>query len=124
MAGALQQVLERMFAALDRADPDGMVTEAHPDFQALDEISRNWIRGRDSVREYVRGMLGQVRDVRSELRDVQEETWGDAGVLTCWLEQDYTLEEERHHISAPTSVSFRREDGAWKMVAFHSAPLP
>ena len=53
-----------------------------------------------------------------------EVIWGDAGVLTCWLEQDYTFKGTKQHISAPTTVVFRRDNGAWKMVVFESIPLP
>jgi ketosteroid isomerase-like protein len=28
------------------------------------------------------------------------------------------------HISAPTTMILRRDDGAWKLVLFHSIPLP
>ena len=39
-------------------------------------------------------------------------------------EQDYTLEGNAQHVSAPmTTVLHRRGDG-WKMVLFHSIPLP
>lgn len=65
-----------------------------------------------------------VDDVNSELRDVRETVFGDAGVVTCWLEQDYTLEGKRQHISALTTVVLRRADDGWKMVLFHSIPLP
>jgi ketosteroid isomerase-like protein len=58
------------------------------------------------------------------MKDVHEVVWGDAGFLTFWLEQDYTLDGTRHHISAPTSVALRREGGHWKVVLFHSVPLP
>ena len=49
---------------------------------------------------------------------------GDTGVVTCWLEQDYTLSGERHHVSAPTSIIFRRGGQGWEIVLFQSIPLP
>jgi ketosteroid isomerase-like protein len=72
----------------------------------------------------VRQLVTAVQDVRSELRDVRETTWGDAGLVTCWLEQDYTLEGTRQHISAPTSAVLRRDGAGWRIVLFHSIPLP
>jgi ketosteroid isomerase-like protein len=44
--------------------------------------------------------------------------------LTCWLNQDYTLEGSAQHVSAPTTIVFRRVDGEWKLALFHSIPLP
>ena len=63
-------------------------------------------------------------DVRTELRDAEERVWGDTGMLTCWLDQDYTMEGNAQHVSAPTTIVFRREGGEWKLALFHSIPLP
>ena len=68
--------------------------------------------------------MGAVSDLRTELRDAEEHIWGDVGVLTCWLNQDYTLEGSAQHVSAPTTIVFRRVDGEWKLALFHSIPLP
>jgi len=70
------------------------------------------------------GLMTSVGDVHTELRDVRESVSGDSGVLTCRLEQDYTLEGKSQHVSAPTTVLFRRREERWKMALFHSIPLP
>ena len=44
--------------------------------------------------------------------------------MTCWLEQNDVLDGQVQHVSAPTSMMFRREDGTWKAVLIHSIPLP
>jgi uncharacterized protein (TIGR02246 family) len=124
MAGELEAVARQMLAAVDRNDAEGIMRTAADDIVGIDEISRRWLRGRAAVGEYVRQLVTAVQDVRSELRDVQEAVWGDVGLVTCWLEQDYTLEGKRQHVSAPTSVVLRREGAAWRVVLFHSIPLP
>jgi ketosteroid isomerase-like protein len=124
MAGELENVANDLMAALDSQDLDRMVEAIGEDAQGVDEISRRWLRGRDELDGYLRQMIGAVSGVRSELRDAQERVWGDVGVLTCWLEQDYTLEGNAQHISAPTTIVLRREGGTWKVVLFHSIPLP
>jgi hypothetical protein len=50
--------------------------------------------------------------------------WGDVGLLTCWLDQAYTLDGEPQQISAPTSVVLRQIDGAWRIALIHTVPLP
>ena len=59
-----------------------------------------------------------------EIRDPEERVWGDVGVLTCWLEQSYTMDGSAQQVSAPTTLVFRQEGGAWKIALFHSIPLP
>jgi uncharacterized protein (TIGR02246 family) len=124
MAGELETTARKLVSALDALDLDAMMRLATDDAQGIDEISRRWMRGRDELEAYLRQMTSAVSDVRTELRDVEERTWDDSGVLTCWLEQDYTMEGARHHISAPTTVVLRREGGEWRLALFHSIPLP
>ena len=85
-------------------------------------ISRRWIRGSE-LESHLRQMLDQVNDVHTRLRDVTERVWDDTGVLTCWLEQRYTIEGAEQQISAPTTLVFRRSNGNWKLALFHSVPL-
>ncbi len=72
----------------------------------------------------MRELATQVSDIDTTLRDVNERVWGDVGVVTCWLDQTYTFEGEVVRISAPTTLLFRSEAGQWKLVLFHSVPLP
>ena len=47
----------------------------------------------------------------------------DMAAVRRRLEQDYTLQGKRAHISAPTTVVLRREGTAWRIALFHSIPL-
>jgi uncharacterized protein (TIGR02246 family) len=124
MTGELEAVVRDMFNALDRNDADAMMRAGDNDIQGIDEISRHWMRGFEEVGAYVKQMASAVQDVHSEIRDARETAWGDTGLVTFWLEQDYTLEGRPEHISAPTTVVLRRQDGDWRIVLFHSIPLP
>jgi uncharacterized protein (TIGR02246 family) len=124
MAGELEAVVRGMFAALDRKDFASLLREIGDDVQGVDEISRHWLRSREEIAAYFRQFETAIQDIHSELRDVHEKSWGDTGLVTCWLEQDYTLEGQRQHVSAPTSVVLRRDDGRWQIVLLHSIPLP
>lgn len=123
MVGDLTTVVQRMFDALDKADVDAGLALIGSDAQGIDEISRKWMRGGGELTVYVRHLMEVVSDVHSEIHDVHEVEWGDTGIVTFWLEQDYTLEGERSHVSAPTTCVLRREGGEWKMTLFHSIPL-
>ena len=124
MAGELEAVIRQMFDALEKKDAATIMQLSTDDTQGVDEISRHWMRGRDELGAYIGQLMAMVNEVHSELRDVRETMWGDTGIATFWLEQDYTLEGRRQHVSAPTSVVLRREDDGWRMVLFHSVPLP
>jgi hypothetical protein len=124
MAGELSAIVQRLFDALDKGDAATATGMVGSGAQGIDEISRKWMRGPGEVTDYVRRLFTMASDVHSELLDVHEVEWDDTGVVTFWLEQDYTLEGERDHVSAPTTVVFRREGGQWKVALFHSLPLP
>jgi ketosteroid isomerase-like protein len=124
MPGELEQATNELMAALDAKDVDRLMRGAADDAQGVDELSRRWLRGRNELDAYLRQLMGAVDDVRTELRDTHEQTWNDTGLLTCWIDQDYTLDGEPQHVSAPTTMVFRRQEGAWKLTLFHSIPLP
>jgi uncharacterized protein (TIGR02246 family) len=124
MAGELEAVVLEMFDALRRKDADALARFAADDSQGVDEISRRWLRGRDEMTRYIGGLLEMVDDVESKLQDVHEKVYGDVGLVTFWLEQDYTLEGARQHVSAPTTVVLRRMGESWKLALFHSIPVP
>jgi ketosteroid isomerase-like protein len=124
VAGALETVARRFTTSLDALDVEAMVGVLGDDVEGVEEISRQWLRGRDAVVGYIRELATQVSDIRTELRDVNERVWGDVGVVTCWLDQTYTYEGAPVRISAPTTLLFRSDAGQWKLVLFHSVPLP
>ena len=124
MSGELESVANGFVAALDSMDVDRILETATEDAQGVDEISRRWLRGRSELDSYLRQLMGAVSNVKTELRDAEERVWGDTGLLTCWLEQDYTMEGNAQHVSAPTTIAFHREGGEWKLALFHSIPLP
>lgn len=123
MPGQLERTARELLSALDIMDVERLLQLMAEDAQGVDEISRRWMRGRDEIEAYLRQVAAAITDIRTEIRDVDEREWGDTGVLTCWFEQDYTLEGVRQHISAPTTMVFRREGGAWKVALLHSIPL-
>ena len=122
--GELQAALDQFFAAFERGDGDALAAGITSDAQGVDEISRRWLRGPEEVRAYARQLVSMVSGVRTVFSDGNEIIDGGTGLLTCWMEQDYQLDGASQHVSAPTTVFFRRDSGAWKMSLFHSIPLP
>jgi ketosteroid isomerase-like protein len=122
--GALESATTQLFEALDRKDVETLAKSLAQDAQGVDEISRRWMRGKDAIGMYFRETMTMVEDIHSTMNDVHETVNGDIGFVTCWLEQDYTLEGKRTHVSAPTTLAFRREGGGWKVLLIHTIPLP
>ena len=124
MGGALESETLRLFDALDRKDVEALSQSLARDVQQVDEIARRWMRGADALEAYFREMMPMVNEIHSMVSDVHETVQGDLGFVTCWLEQDYTLEGKPTHVSAPTTLAFRRDGDAWKILLLHSVPLP
>ena len=123
MSGELERAAASFVADLDSLDRDRILARLGEDVQAVDEVSRQWLRGADALRDYIGGLVAAVSEVHTELRDGEERLWGDTGVYTCWIEQRYVLEGTAQQISAPTTLVFRRQGADWKLVLFHSIPL-
>lgn len=124
MPDELTKIATDFFAALDALDAGRMKELLGADVQTVDEISRRWLRGRGAVDDYLREVIPAVSGVATQIRDTEERIWGETGVLTCWIDQDYTMNSTSQHISAPTTLVLRRDGGAWKLVLWHSIPLP
>jgi ketosteroid isomerase-like protein len=123
MGAELEQELRDFFGGLDRMELEPLVERLTDDMQGVDEISRRWTRGKSEFAAKVGVLTEKVSDLRTEITEIVEHVWGDTGVVTCWIEQDYNFEGAAQHVSAPTTVVFRRADGAWKMALFHSIPV-
>lgn len=123
MAGPLEPIAVQFTESLDALDVDGLVSVLADDVEGVEEISRQWLRGRDAVEGYLRQLVTQVSDLHSVMRDVNERVWGDVGALTFWLDQTYSYQGEGIQIAAPTTLLFRRDGDEWKIALFHSVPL-
>ncbi|GAA1642285.1 hypothetical protein GCM10009744_35360 [Kribbella alba] len=119
----LEATVRKLMDAFDRKDFDTITAMATDDAQAVDEISRRWIRSGKELDEYFAEVGPAIEDLSSELNDLHERNWGDTGLVTCWLEQDYLFDGVQEHVSAPTTVVLRRIDGEWRIALIHSVPL-
>ena len=122
MAGELEKRVREAMRKIDAKDWDGLSQMATEDMRGVDEVTRKWTLGKKAIIDGLRE--APIEDIRSDLRDVNEVTWGDAGLVTCWIEQDYRLEGKPIHLSAPTTFLFRRMGSDWRVALFHSVPLP
>jgi len=125
MAGELEAIVRKIFDAVDRKDVDALHQLSDDDIQGVDEASRKWLRGRDAADGHWRAGLMAVDDIRTLLGDFSEATFGEAGLVTYWMEQDYTLDGNAVHVSGPATAVFRRRGDEWKAVLlFHSVSSP
>ncbi|HKC91841.1 MAG TPA: nuclear transport factor 2 family protein [Candidatus Limnocylindria bacterium] len=122
MAGELTKRVRDMMGKMDAKDWDALNQMATDDLQGVDEITRQWTHGRKKIIDGLRE--APIEDLRTEVRDINESTWGDTGLVTCWIEQDYTYQGKPQHVSAPTTLLFRKFGSDWRMTLFHSVPLP
>ena len=120
----VEQTVRDLFASFDRVDGAAMKAAMTGDAQAVDEISRAWLRDPASLGGYFDGLAEVVSAVRTELHDLHVVEWGDSAVATMWLEQDYTMAGTPEHVSAPTTVVLRREPDRWRTALVHTVPLP
>jgi ketosteroid isomerase-like protein len=122
-ADSPSDLVHEMFAALDQLDFDALAASMTVDCEGIDELSRRWLRGSDEVLAQLREMESAISGIRSQISDLTERITGDTATVTCWVEQDYTYDGQDVHVSAPTTVGFRREGSRWKCCLFHSVPM-
>jgi ketosteroid isomerase-like protein len=116
-------LVRTFFEAFDRLDFDALLTYTAEDAQGVDEISRRWLRGREDIAAYMQSLAGAVGDVGTTLSDLHERRYGDTAVVTCWIEQDYTLDGQATHVSAPCTIVLRADGSTWKTALLSAVPL-
>lgn len=121
---SLQEAVSRLLEHLDAMELEALGGMVDDEVQGVDEIARRWMRGRPAIEGYFSQLKDTVSDVRSRMSDIEEDAWGDAGLVTFVLDQTYTLDGQQQTISAPTSIVFRRRGSDWKIVLIHTVPLP
>ena len=84
-------VVRELFDAVDQLDFDRMLSTIAEDAQSVEETSKRWLRSKEEIGEHFEELEGAVSEVRSELRDIDQQVWGDCALVTCWLEQEYRL---------------------------------
>ncbi|MEB3165870.1 MAG: nuclear transport factor 2 family protein [Cyanobacteriota bacterium] len=118
------QILHDLFAALDRKEAEQILALMSPDIVMVDEISRRWLRGKDSVARQLNTVLAAAGMVHSQLSDLQSKALGsDAFLCTGWLDQSYTLNGDELTISAPLTACLTASDDSWVVVSLHAIPL-
>ena len=120
---ALEQETYRLFELLDALDISGLGAVLADDAQAVDELTRSWMRGRAALEAHFARLPEMVADVRSTPSDLSATVWGDVGLVTLLLDQTYTADGAIQRISAPTSLIFRRQGEGWKLALVHSVPI-
>ena len=63
MGGALETATRQYFNFVDRKDAEAIIREGTEDIQAVDEISRRWMRGIDEFGAYLRQLVNMVDDI-------------------------------------------------------------
>jgi ketosteroid isomerase-like protein len=119
----LEQATRQVLTLLDALDIHGLSAMLTDDAQGVDEITRGWTRGRAAFDEYFSKLEGEVTDVRSQIRDLHAEAWGDVGLVTFVLDQTYKRSGEDQAIAAPTTIVFRQRGDGWKAALIHSVPF-
>ncbi len=114
---------EEFFRHHDAKDVDYLHAAFADDAQAVDEIARSWFRGRAALDKYLADNLPRIEEMHSVIEDHSIARWNDVEVETFMLRQHYAFDGVPYDIEAPTTMIWRREDGAWRLVLVHTVPL-
>jgi transcriptional regulator with XRE-family HTH domain len=90
---SIEQALMELFTNLDREDFDGVASRLDDDVELADEITGEWLRGKERVAAYLRASKGVVTDVQSRISSLSTR-WltGTVGLATFTARQHYSLD--------------------------------
>jgi ketosteroid isomerase-like protein len=123
MSEDFKKIVIEMFKSLDSLDTEAVVKNFSDDVEQVDELTQKWSRGKAICVAAISGMMTSVTDIKSQVSDLNVISSSDMAVVTCTLNQSYTFDGKSSSIVAPTTIAFRLESGAWKVVLLHSVPF-
>jgi transcriptional regulator with XRE-family HTH domain len=116
----IYDALAGLFEHLDAERWDSLAARLHEDVQLADEVTADWLRGRERVAAYLRAQTGIVTHVRSDVRP-GESRWltEEIGVVTFVDHARYRLEGVEQRVDLTGTALFNFEEGDWRLLLFH-----
>jgi transcriptional regulator with XRE-family HTH domain len=119
-SAALESALFAFFEDIDHERFDRMAGRLDPHVELADELTGEWLRGKERVAAYLRAQKGVVTDVSSRLGSLSSR-WltDDVGLMTFEVEQRYSLDgvPRREALTGTAIFSFRGEHA--RLLLFH-----
>lgn len=116
---------KKLFKHFDHQEFEELKGMFADDGQGVDEISRGWLRGKNSLDKYFKKLQDMgVADIHSKLRDFSVKEWKETALVTCVTEQTYRAGGEQVSITAPVSILYQRNGAQWKIALIHAVALP
>jgi transcriptional regulator with XRE-family HTH domain len=120
----VETALNEWLGALDAEAWDVVADWLDEDVQLADELTTEWLRGRDRVGAYLRASEGIVTDIVSTPSGVSVADLGPGSALATFsLHQRYRLDGEPRDEQSTGCAAFTVREGRLTLSLFHLAPV-
>lgn len=120
----VETALNEWLGALDAESWDVVADWLDDDVQLADELTTEWLRGRDRVGAYLRASEGIVTDIVSTPSRVSVADLGpDRALVTFSLHQRYRLDGEQRDEHSTGCAAFTVREDRLILSLFHLAPV-
>lgn len=117
-------VINSLLDALAAGDVSAVLAHYSDDAEGIDEISRDWLRGKVHLAEYTGHLIEQISDLHSEFTHEHIANYGNVSLVTGLLHQHYTWDGERVDEEMPATIVLLRHQDSWLVRLFHALPIP
>lgn len=116
----VQNALLELFDNIDRERFDRIADMVDADVELADELTGEWLRGRERVAAYLVAQKGVVTDVSSRLHSISCRWIAPEVALSTFIaEQHYSLDSVPRREELSGSVIFSFRDGEPRLLLFH-----
>ena len=120
---SLDAALKLFFKALDRKDFAALAKMVDSKIEGIDEILKDWIRGKRAFDKYMKRMETEVSNITSKLTRVQTRRLGAVGLATFTVRQSYAFAGQKQNVKLATSMVFVKRGAGWKATVINMTPL-
>ncbi len=117
---AIESALVQFFAGIDRERFDTMDDRLHATVELADELTGEWLRGKERVSGYLRAQMGIVTDIASRISSISSR-WitDDAGLATFVATMRYSLDGVPREEALTGTTIFTFETGEPLLLLLH-----
>lgn len=117
---SIDAALAALFERLDAEAWDAIAAALHPEAELADELTGEWLRGRERVAAYLHAQRGIVSGISSQLRSVSARWLSpELGLATFALEQRYDVGDVAHRERLTGTTIFSFADGTEQLLLYH-----
>lgn len=119
------RVVQAWIDAVNRSDPDGIVSNFASDASFFGTTTRTMVKSRDGIRHYFEAVFARFSPLSVEIGEITVSELGPgSAVVTGYDKWKVTMDGKPAEGVGRLSMAIALRDGQWRIISFHRSAMP